>query len=98
MDLHQGIVKINELDQPLVVVDRTGEKLCVHPRAVGAFEIVEVDDGNLRRRIAAGWAALDGQRRGRISAEIPLRKPRQRISVLRKQKIDGLIATRLAGQ
>ena len=98
MNLHQRIVHIDELDQTFVTIQRCRKELGVHLRAVGALQIVEVDDHHLRIRISTHRTSAGWQHARRIRSNIPLREPRQRARVLRQQEIHRLLPIRLAGQ
>jgi hypothetical protein len=59
-------------------------------RAVGALEVVEVDDGDLGRRIAADGAAGDVDGRGGVFAQVEGFKTAQLLAVGGDQEVHHL--------
>ena len=86
----QRIVFVDESHLILVMLERGRKKFLVHARAIGAFQIVEVDNRHLRCGIAPDRPSRDWNSVGRILRQVERILVDELCAVVRDQKIDDL--------
>src|SRR5262249_37908437 len=62
-----------------------------HLRAIGAFKVVKINNGDLGLRIAAHRTAVSRDQLGRVFADIPFRETRERVAVPGKEETQRLL-------
>ncbi len=88
MNLHQGVIFVDESDSILIAIQSTWEEFLMHSRTVRAFQVVEINDRNFGCGIATDGPVFYGNVLRGYLGQIERLQAREGLIVSRNEELN----------